>query len=115
MLNNVQKYDAIALISHASKVVFKIFQGRLQQYMNQELPDVKLALSLRKLREIVKNRESWHAAVHGVTKSPTQLSSWTTRVNVLIFLMICDKCTKLVQGLARLIHSLCVQGEFWPP
>ena len=27
-----------------------------------------------KLREIVKDREAWHAAVHGVTKSQTQLS-----------------------------------------
>ena len=32
---------AIALISHASKVMLKIFQARLQQYMNQELPDVQ--------------------------------------------------------------------------
>ena len=29
----------IALISHASKVMLKILQGRLQQYMNRELPD----------------------------------------------------------------------------
>ena len=31
----------IALISHASKVMLKIFQARLQQYMNHELPDVQ--------------------------------------------------------------------------
>ena len=28
-------------------------------------------MSLNKLREMVKNREAWHAAVHGVTKSQT--------------------------------------------
>ena len=33
-------YHTIALISHASKVMFKILQVRLQQYMNHELPDV---------------------------------------------------------------------------
>ena len=33
-----------------------------------------LDISLRKLREIVKYREAWHAAVCGVTKSGTQLS-----------------------------------------
>ena len=35
------KYHTIALISHASKVMLKILQARLQQYMNQELPDVQ--------------------------------------------------------------------------
>ena len=34
-------YRTIALISHASKVMFKILQARLQQYMNRELPDVQ--------------------------------------------------------------------------
>ena len=37
-------YHTIALISHASKVMFKILQARLQKYMNQELHDVKLYL-----------------------------------------------------------------------
>ena len=31
-------------------------------------------MSLSKLQEMVKNREAWHAAVHGVAKSQTQLS-----------------------------------------
>ena len=34
-------YRTIVLISHASKVMFKILQARLQQYVNRELPDVK--------------------------------------------------------------------------
>ena len=32
-------------------------------------------MSLRKLQELVKDREAWHVAVHGVTKSQTQLSN----------------------------------------
>ena len=35
------KQHTIALISHASKVILKIPQARLQQYMNRELPDVQ--------------------------------------------------------------------------
>ena len=34
-------YCAIVLISHASKVMLKTLQARLQQYMNQELPDIQ--------------------------------------------------------------------------
>ena len=37
-------YCTIALISHANKVMFKILQARLQQYMNYELPMFKLVL-----------------------------------------------------------------------
>ena len=35
-------------------------------------------MSLRKLGEIVKDRETWHVAVHGVAKSQTRLCDWTT-------------------------------------
>ena len=41
-------YCTIALISHASKVMLKIFQARLQQHMNHELPDVQAGF--RKMR-----------------------------------------------------------------
>ena len=36
--------------------------------------------NLSKLQEMVKNREAWYAAVHGVTKSQTRLSYKTTRI-----------------------------------
>ena len=43
----------IALISHASKVMLKILQARVQQYVNQELADVQAGF--RKAREFQKN------------------------------------------------------------
>ena len=49
MPKNIQTPRTIALISHASKVMLKILQSRLQQYMNQELPDVQAGF--RKGRE----------------------------------------------------------------
>ena len=63
-------YHTIALISHASKVMLKILQGRLQQYMNCELPDVQAGFRkgrgttdqivnihwiIKKAREVLKN------------------------------------------------------------
>ena len=40
------------------------------------IPD-SVDMNLSKFWEMVKDREAWHAAVHGVTKSQTQLSNWT--------------------------------------
>ena len=37
-------YRTITLISHDSKVMLKILQARLQQYVNRELPDVQAGL-----------------------------------------------------------------------
>ena len=63
-------YRTIALISHASKVMLKILQDRLQQYVNRELPDVHTGFrkgrgtrdqtanfcwSIKKAREFQKN------------------------------------------------------------
>ena len=42
---------------------------------------VSIDMSLRKLQEIVKDREAWHASVHGVIKSQT-LSDWTTNFTI---------------------------------
>ena len=54
-------YHTAVLILHASKVMLKILQARLQQYMNCELPDVKLVLEKAEEPEI---------------KLPTSAGSW---------------------------------------
>ena len=40
-----------------------------------------MEMSLNELRELVMDREAWHAALHGVTKSWTLLSEWTDILN----------------------------------
>ena len=49
MPKKCSNYHIIALISHTSKVMLKILQARLQQYMNRELPDVQVGF--RKVEE----------------------------------------------------------------
>ena len=51
-----QNYCTIALISHASKVMLKILQARLQQYVNRELPDVQAGFRKgRGTRDLIAN------------------------------------------------------------
>ena len=45
-------YHAVVLISHTSKVMLKVLQVRLQQYMNQELPDLQVGLTKAEEPEI---------------------------------------------------------------
>ena len=42
-------------------------------------------MGLRKLKEIVKDREAWHSAVHWVAKGWTQPSDWTRRICLICF------------------------------
>ena len=55
------KYHITARVSHASKVMLKILQARLQQYMNQEIPDVQTGFRkgicwiIEKAKEFQKN------------------------------------------------------------
>ena len=59
--------------------------------------------SLSKFRELVMDRETWRAAVHGVTKSQTRLHNWTELNGVLVY---CNLLRAVATGLEKVsFHS----------
>ena len=82
-------YDTIALISHASKVMLKILQARLQRYMNHELRDVQAGFRKgRGTREIKlptsagswkKQKSSRKTSISALLTMPKPLTVWITR------------------------------------
>ena len=77
----------IALISHASKVMLKILQARLQQCMNHELPDVQAGFrkgrgtrdQIANIRWIMeKTRELQKISISALLTMPKPLTVWIT-------------------------------------
>ena len=80
-------YCTISLISHASKVMLKILQARLQQYVNYELPDVQAGFrKVKGTRDQIANtcwiiekaRRSRKPSVSALLIMPKPLTVWIT-------------------------------------
>ena len=80
-------YLTIALISHTSKVMLKILQVRLQQYMNRELPDVQAGFRKAQEPEMKfpisagsskKQDSSRKTSVSALLTKPKPLTGWIT-------------------------------------
>ena len=70
-------YRTIALISHASKVMLKILQARLQQYVNHELPDVQA--DFRKCRGTRKQIANVHWIIKKAREFQKNIYLWCWR------------------------------------
>ena len=80
-------YRTIALISHASEVMLKILQARLQQYMNPELPDIQAGFrkgrgtrdQIANIQWIIKKAESSRKTfTSALLTVPKALTVWIT-------------------------------------
>ena len=105
-------YHTIVLISHASKVMLKILQGRLQQYVNQEPADVQAGFSFQLERERNQRSHCQHTLDHRESKRIPEkhlfLLHWlhqslwlraTTNWKILKEMGISDHCTCLLRSL----------------
>ena len=80
-------YCTIALISHASKIMLKILQARLQQYVNRELPNVQAGFrkgrgtrdQIANICWIIKKKESSRkTSISALLTMPKPLTVWIT-------------------------------------
>ena len=79
-------YHTIALISHASQVMLKILQARLQQYVNHELPDVQAGFrkgrgtrdQIANICWIIKKGNSRKTSITTLLNMPKPLTGWMT-------------------------------------
>ena len=80
--NKCSRYRTIALISHASKVMLKILQARLQQYVNGELPGFRKSRGTRdqiaNIRWFIRKARRFQKNTSVLLTMPKSLTVWIT-------------------------------------
>ena len=99
-------YSTIALISHTSKVMLKILQARLQQYMNCELPDVQAGFTkgrgtrdqIANIRWIIKKAREFQKNIYFC------LIDYAKAFDC----MDCNKLREILKGMGTSDHLTCL-------
>ena len=99
-------YSTIALISHASKVMPKILQARLQQYMNYELPDVQAGFRKgRGTRDQIANKD------HGIQSHHFMANRWGNNGNSERLFWGAPKSLQMVTAAMKLKDSCSLEEK----
>ena len=98
-------YHTIALTSHSSKIMLKILQARLQQYVNRELPDVQTGFRKgRRTRDQIANAGVWKKQESSRKTSISALLTYAKAFNCVGH----NKLWKILQGMGIPDHLTCI-------
>ena len=104
-------YHTIVLISHTTKVMLKILQARLQQYMNHELPDVQAGF--RKGRGTRDQIASIHWIIKKTTEFKRNIYFWVLTTPKPLTVWITTNCGKFLKRWGVPDHVTCLQRNLY--
>ena len=119
----MRRVDSLEKTLMLGKIEGRRRRGRQRMKWLDNITD-SMDMSLSELQEILKDREAWHVAVHGISKSWMWLSDWTANRNFnllpyyLVFINMKHEnyfSHSLHTALLSVISSLCFQCKWFKP